>query len=207
VRFCNNLAFFTEHHNPQVVSHTWRWNNILHQFSFKLVSAAEDHLSNFEMFYSAAVLFFATWSLSLNSLCICSISNSIPSPSTISSGVNVFSEMENELFLTKLSKKVSLVANIPIFEFGQDLTEFLSGNVDPSTLLDLELIFYDYMSKLRSYYFLIYSNFEQVTLSDGLHPIRLNLMQERDYCVDQCRKAMKSALPVSSATISWSFQV
>lgn len=162
------------------------------------------------MLYSAAVLFFATWSLSLNSLCTClgsSISNPPPSPATISSGVGVFPDIENDLFLTRLSKKVSLVANIPIFEFGQDLTEFLSGHVDPSTLLDLELIFYDYMSKLRSYYFLVYSNFERVTLSDGQQPIRQNLMQERDYCVDQCRKAMKSALPLSSAAISWSFQV
>lgn len=162
------------------------------------------------MLYSAAALFFATWLLSSYVLCTClgsTISNSISSPPTGSSGVDAFSDMDNELFLTRLSKKVSLVANIPIFEFGQDLTEFLGRNVDPSTLLDLELIFYDYMSKLRSYYFLIYSNFEQVALSDGLQPIRLNLMQERDYCVDQCRKAMKSALPVSTGAISWSFQV
>lgn len=162
------------------------------------------------MLVSASFLLYSTWLLAMNPLCTSLgslISNSKSTHSFISASADGFSSMENDQFLTRLSKKVSLVANIPIFEFGQDVTEYLSSHADPSTMMDLELIFYDYMLKLRSYYFLIYSNFERVALSDGLQPIRLNLMQERDYCVDQCRKAMQSALPLSETALSWSFQV
>lgn len=139
--------------------------------------------------------------------------NAKSSNGAVSPTMSEFPEIERENFLTMLSQKVSIVANIPIFEFGQDVTDFLkraedeSGCVNPSTMIDLEIIFYDYMVKLRSYYFLIFSNFQSRTFLDGLQPIRMYLIEERDYCVGQCKKAMQSALPATIHTDLWSFQV
>lgn len=136
-----------------------------------------------------------------------------PSRSPTSSAISPFSAMKDDEFVTHLSKKVAIVANIPIFEFGQDVTDFLrrseddSGYINPSLLMDLEVVFHDYLSKLRLHYFLIFSNFQRAALSDGLEPIRMNLMEQKDYCVGLCRRAMQSAMPISDSVSSWSYEV
>lgn len=124
-----------------------------------------------------------------------------------------YSDLERESRLHALSKKVAIVANIPIFEFSKEVTQILTmaesenGLVDPSTIIELELIFYDYLAKLRSYYFLVFINYRQITISNGIVPSRLDLAEERDRCLAECRKAMQTALPVTLSTSSWSFQV
>lgn len=124
------------------------------------------------------------------------------------------SDMEYESSILVLSKKVSIAANMPIFEFGKDITKLLiiavdeNGVMNPSAATDLELIFYDYMTKLRGYYFLIYQNLQMAALSDGfMLNTQIKLVKERDHCVKECEKAMQSALPMNITTSSWSFQV
>jgi hypothetical protein len=123
------------------------------------------------------------------------------------------SDIEYENSILALSKKVAITANIPIFEFGQDITKLLmliadeNGVFNPSSATDLELIFYDYMTKLRGYYFLMYQNLQMTALSEGLMVNKMKLEGERDHCVKQCEKAMQAALPLDIATVSWSFQV
>ena len=123
------------------------------------------------------------------------------------------SRMESESYLHTLTKKVSIAANIPIFEFGQEITRIVTmaedenGFVDPSTIIDLELVFYDYMAKLRSYYFLVFISYRRNAIADGILPDRLGLSEERDNCLGQCRQAMQAALPATALGQLWSFQV
>ena len=136
----------------------------------------------------------------------------IPTAAAPLTGIS-YVPFDQEIHLLALSKKVAILANIPIFEFGQDITKILNsaeddnGLVDPSLIIDLELIFYDYMTKLRGYYFLLFINYRQVSISNGIMPNRDMLNEERDHCVDECRKAMQAALPSILTAESWSYQV
>lgn len=135
------------------------------------------------------------------------------SHSNIASFKHGDSDTEYENSILGLSKKVAIIANIPIFEFGKDITKLLmlvadeNGVINPSAATDLELIFYDYMTKLRGYYYLMYQNLQMAALTDGLPVNKMKLEVERDHCVRECKKAMQTALPMNIATVSWNFQV
>ena len=132
---------------------------------------------------------------------------------TISQVGSYSSDPDRENCLHALSKKVAIVANIPIFEFREEITKILEmaeidkGLIDPSTIIDLELIFYDYMAKLRSYYYLVFINYRRIAISDFIIPSRLDLTEERDHCLGECRKAMEAAVPSLGMAESWNFQV
>lgn len=109
-----------------------------------------------------------------------------------------------------LSKKVAMDANIPIFEFSREMTEILNqakddnDYIDQSIITDLELVFYDYMIKLRGHYYHIY---QRTASSIGLQLNNLILSEERDHCLRECEKAMLAALPALKTTGSWGYQV
>jgi hypothetical protein len=115
--------------------------------------------------------------------------------------------------MSSLTTKLSVAANIPIFEFGRDVTNFLtkaeelSGHVDPSIVMELELMFFDYMTKLSYYYLLQFCNSQSEIVSNGLLLTASSLTEERDHTLRQCRKAMQSALPSNLAVEMWSFEV
>ena len=137
---------------------------------------------------------------------------SIPS-SLISAAGSCSTDLDRENCLHALSKKVAIVANIPIFEFREEITKILKmaeiekGLIDPSTAIDVELVFYDYMAKLRSYYFLVFINYRRIAISDSIIPSRLDLAEERDHCLGECKKAMQAAVPALGLAESWNFQV
>ena len=124
-------------------------------------------------------------------------------------------ELERQMFMSSLTTKLSVPANIPIFEFGRDVTNFLtkaeepSGHVDPSIVIELELMFFDYMTKLSYYYLLKFCNSQSEIVSNGLLLTASSLTEERDYTIRQCRKAMQSALPaaprVGCTICRWNF--
>lgn len=130
----------------------------------------------------------------------------------ISSSKDSF-DTERSVFMDSLTTKLSVAANIPIFEFGQDISNFLikaedpEGRVDPTIIMELELIFFEYMNKLSYYYFLRFSDSQTEILSNGLLLTKSNLIEERDHSLRQCRKAMQSALPSNLAVESWRFEV
>ena len=154
------------------------------------------------LFFSThSIAFQSTWAINLR-----------PTSPIISSSNDSF-EMERNNFISSLTSKVSVAANIPIFEFGQDVTNFLKkaedsdGRVDPSIMMELELIFFNYMTRLNFYYGLRFANTQAEILSNGLPLTRSSLIEERDHSLRQCRKAMQSALPSNLAVESWSFEV
>ena len=122
-------------------------------------------------------------------------------------------ELERQMFMSSLTTKLSVPANMPIFEFGRDITNFLtkadelSGHVDPSIVMELELKFFDYMTKLSYYYLLQFCDSQSEIVSNGLLLTASSLREERDHTLRQCRKAMQSALPSNLAVETWSFEV
>jgi hypothetical protein len=122
-------------------------------------------------------------------------------------------ELERQIFMSSLTTKLSVAANIPIFEFGRDITNFLtkaeevSGHVDPSIVMELELMFFDYMTKLSYYYLLQFCKSQSEVVSNGLLLTASSLTEERDHTLKQCRKAMQSALPSNLVVETWSYEV
>jgi predicted RND superfamily exporter protein len=143
--------------------------------------------------------------LLLIALTCCSMGSSNPSMDSFHSSLSSFQsdslDHDQTNSIQTLSTKVANTVSIPILEFGQEISSILTlikdtnGDTNPSILNDLELVFYDYMTKIREYYFMTFYNFQQVALSEGLLLDKLMLSEEKENCLRDCEKAMTAALP------------
>ena len=101
--------------------------------------------------------------------------------------------------------KIAVPATVANLVCGFDILGMALN--DPCDIMELELIFFEYMNKLSYYYYRRFSDSQTEILSNGLLLTKSNLIEERDHSLRQCRKAMQSALPSNLAVESWRFEV
>ena len=92
----------------------------------------------------------------------------------------------------------------PIFDFKERMEEIFKekepSDMNEEDLLSCELVFNDYVDKLRDHYFNV---FQECVENEN----QVNDLKERmTWCGNECNVAMSSATPESDLCKSWSFQ-
>jgi len=108
--------------------------------------------------------------------------------------------------LGKLAATVADARNMPVFEFGRELDRILVASKDDAVGLvvvmgEAELMFHDYMSRLRDYYLRSFKATLDVVSRDADR-----VAAEREDTWQRCAKAMSAAVPTSLAESSTSWQ-
>jgi hypothetical protein len=106
----------------------------------------------------------------------------------------------------KLAATVADARNMPVFEFGRELDRILLASKDDAVGLvvvmgEAELMFHDYMSRLRDYYLRSFKAALDVVSRDADR-----VAAEREDTWQRCAKAMAAAVPTSLAESSTTWQ-
>jgi hypothetical protein len=86
----------------------------------------------------------------------------------------------------------------PVFNFGNEMQKLLY--VESEDILDLEVLYYEYLNVLRDYYVEDFS--ERIRTAGSGN----NKAEQKHLVLRECKSAMKAATPTSEK-ISWSYEV
>lgn len=93
---------------------------------------------------------------------------------------------------------------LPLFQFGRELSAQLeedkreAGGVEATSLLECEVVFNDYIGRLRDHYAAMFAREAQDLAGK-------ELVVRRDFYLKECRIAMQAALPHHSCCAAWKF--
>lgn len=92
---------------------------------------------------------------------------------------------------------------LPLFQFATELSALLGEDekeveVDATSLLECEVVFNDYMGRLRDHYAAMFAKEAQDTAGE-------ELIRRRHFYLKECRVAMQAALPRNACCMTWRF--
>ena len=113
---------------------------------------------------------------------------------------------------SQIKSKIETENNIPIFEFGKDIAaavDLAQSLVDSTgSLFKLELLYNEYMGKLRDYYLIHFRRSSGIDEPMGSGHKEKDLERYKEKSLAECEKAMKSAtLDKSTYKVTWSYDV
>lgn len=106
-----------------------------------------------------------------------------------------------ESALARLAIRVANPKNIPLFEFGSELGRILavSKDIDAGLLGEAELVFQEYMSKLRDYYLAVFQRNTAASAasveSGGNSKHEQFILSCKKSTLNDCGKSMNAAVP------------
>jgi hypothetical protein len=117
------------------------------------------------------------------------------------------------ILASQIKAKIEMENNIPIFEFGKDMATAVdlaqTSQVDSTaSLFKLELLYNEYMGKLRDYYLNHFRRSSGIDEPMGSGHKEKDLEKYKEKSLAECEKAMKSAtLDQMTHKVTWKYDV
>ena len=89
-------------------------------------------------------------------------------------------------------------SNGPVFNFGNEMQKLLNTEIE--NILDLEVLYYEYLNVLRDYYIDDFS--ERIKNVDNIN----DLTDQKCLVLRECKSAMNAATPANEKT-RWNYEV